>query len=249
MMIRFYGAKNMSRVTTNQVDQAPSKPVLLRKLVSASMVASALIMTGCASHQKDHFTVGSVPSDYRTKHPIVVAQDEMTEDLIVTSKMRNMSLRHRNLVVAFLGRYKKSGAKTVRVILPAGSHNEAAARAVGRDVITLMKEERLSANQIAVSRYHAANHGDSATIRLSFQSIVASVHSECGQWTDDLVHTPENRNYENFGCATQNNLAEMIANPQDLIGPRGQSEIDAERRGTVIQDWRENGTAALPSLL
>lgn len=223
--------------------------MLFRNLATVSLIASALAITGCASYQKDHFTVGSVPSDYRTKHPIVVAQDEMTEDLIVTSKMRNMSLRHRNQVVAFIGRFKKSGAKTIRIILPAGSHNEAAARQVGHDVIALMKEERMSANQISVSRYHAANHGDAATVRLSFQSTVASVHSECGQWTEDLVRTPENKNYQNFGCATQNNLAEMIANPQDLIGPRGQSEIDAERRGTVIETWRSEGTAALPSLL
>ncbi len=239
----------MSRVTTNVVGKTPGKPMLFRKLASATMIASALAVTGCASYQKDHFTVGSVPSDYRTKHPIVVQQDEMTEDLIVTSKMRNMSLRHRNQVIAFIARFRNSGAKNIRIILPAGSHNEAAARKVGHDVVALMKEERMSANQIAVSRYHAANHGDSATIRLSFQSTVAKVHSECGQWTEDLVHTPENKNYENFGCATQNNLAEMIANPQDLIGPRGQSEIDAERRGTVIETWRAEGTAPLPSLL
>lgn len=239
----------MSRVKTNQSETLLRKPAFLRNCISATLMAGALAMTGCASYQKDHFTVGSVPSDYRTKHPIVVSQSEMTEDLIVTSQMKNMSLRHRDQVIAFLARFKKSGAKSVRVILPAGSHNEAAARRVGKDVVQLLKEERVTAGRIAVSRYHAANHGDAATIRLAFESTVAKVHSECGQWTEDLVYTPENRNYQNFGCATQNNLAEMIANPQDLIGPRGESEIDAERRGTVIDDWRTNGTENLPSLL
>ena len=213
------------------------------------MRATVFLMTGCASYQKDHFTVGSTATDYRTKHPIVVSQDETKEDLIVTSGMKGMSLRHHNQVLAFLGHFKTSGAKTIRVILPAGSHNESAARNVGKDVISLMKDERISADQISVSRYHASNHGDAATVRISYTSTVANVDSKCGEWREDMNHNPENVNYGNFGCATQNNLAEMIANPQDLVGPRGQSEIDAERRGTVIEDWRTNGTPNLPSLL
>ncbi len=213
------------------------------------LLLAALMMTGCASYQKDHFTVGTVPSDYRTKHPIVVSQSETAEDLIVTRDMKGMSLRQRNVALAFVGRFKRSGARTIRILLPAGSHNEAAARRVGTDLVAFMKEERLGRDQIKVSRYHAANHGDAATIRISYTSVDAKVHSKCGQWNEDLVNNKENRNYGNFGCATQNNLAEMIANPEDLVSPRGESEIDAERRDNVINDWRENGTTGLPSLL
>ena len=36
-----------------------------------------------------------------------------------------------------------------------------------------------------------------------------------------------NRNYGNFGCATQQNLAAMVDNPLDLLYPR---EHDAGRR-------------------
>jgi pilus assembly protein CpaD len=217
--------------------------------MKTSAIVVALLITGCASHERDHFKVGSTSGDYRSKHPIVVAQAETSEDLIVTRDMKGMSLRQRNVTVAFIGRFKRAGAKTINVILPSGSHNEAAARRVGHDMVALMKDERIGPNQIKVSRYHAANHGDSATIRLSFTSVDAKVHSKCGEWKEDLVHTPENKNYGNFGCATQNNLAEMIANPEDLISPRGESEIDAERRDNVITDWRENGTPALQSLL
>ena len=230
----------MSRVT--KIMKTP----LSRKV---PVILTALIISGCASHSKDHFTVGSVPADYRTEHPIVVAQNEDSADMIVTRDMKGMSLRQRGVALALIGRYKRSGAKVLRVILPAGSHNEAAARRVGTDLVTLMKEERIPASHIKVSRYHASNHGDSATVRLSFVAVDAKVHSKCGQWQENLTDTSENRNYGNFGCATQNNLAEMIANPEDLVSPRGESEIDAERRDSVITDWRENGTPDLPSLL
>lgn len=239
----------MSRVTKKLELPVTSKPSKVRVSAVTSAIALSLMLGGCASYQKDHFTVGSVPQDYRTKHPIVVTQSQISEDLIVTSNMKGMSFRQENVVNEFLGRFRRSGAKVIRIMLPAGSHNEAAARRVGHDIVKFMKDERIDRHQIAVSRYHASNHGDAATIRLAFDSVDAAVTSECGQWTDDLTDTTENLNYNNYGCATQNNLAEMIANPEDLLNPRGQSEIDAERRDNVINDWRGSGTGSLPSLI
>lgn len=239
----------MSRVERKVEPSMKRDHRIKRSLGLAPALALALMVGGCASYNKDHFTVGSVPSDYRTKHPIVVSQSQVTADMIVTSNMRGMSFRQENVVNDFLGRFRRSGAKTIHIILPAGSHNEAAARRVGSDIVNHMKKERLNASRIKVSRYHAANHGDAATLRMSFDAVDAEVASECGQWTDDLRDTHDNNNYNNFGCATQNNLAEMVANPEDLISPRGQSEIDAERRDNVINDWRSDGTRNLPSLL
>lgn len=228
----------MSRVLENM------KPMRtkMNPSLKLSVILAGVLMTGCASYQKDHFTVGSTPKDYRTEHPIVVSQSEVKEDIIVASSMNKMSFRQENTATSFVGRFKRSGAKKLRVILPAGSHNEHAARKVAHDMITHMKELGISANEIEVSRYHASNHGDSATMRLSFDAITADIASKCGKWDEDLGQTSENQNYSNFGCSTQNNLAKMIANPADLLGPRGESEIDAGRRDNVISDWRENGS-------
>lgn len=214
-----------------------------------SVVFAGIFLTGCASFQKDHFVVGSTPQDYRTNHPIVVSESEVTKDLLVLKSMNRMSSRHSNIATSFYGKFRRSGAKHIRVIIPAGSSNEHAARHVSRDIIAHMKELGLKRSEVQLSRYHAPKHGDAATIRLSYDSINAAVASKCGEWSEDLGDTSENRNYGNFGCATQNNLAEMIANPADLLGPRGESEIDAERRDNVIDDWRSNGTPSLPSLL
>ncbi len=245
MMDQFNGARKMSRVMKNM------KPITsnLQKSLKLSVICAGIVLTGCASYQKDHFTVGSTPKDYRTQHPIVVSQSEVSEDLIVARSLDGMSFRHENTATSFYSKFRKSGAKTLRVILPAGSHNEAAARRVGQDVIEHMKGLGLEAHQVSVSRYHASNHGDAATVRLSYDAITANVASKCGQWNEDLRETSENQNYENFGCSTQNNLAKMVVNPADLIGPRGESEIDAGRRDNVINDWRSNGTSGLPSLL
>ena len=36
-----------------------------------------------------------------------------------------------------------------------------------------------------------------------------------------------------MGCANQHNLAAMIANPADLLGPRSETDRSGERRDTV----------------
>jgi len=176
--------------------------------IKFSAIMIALAVSGCASYQKDHFTVGSVPSDYRTKHPIVVSQSEVTSDILVNPGIRRMSQVTQNKVTEFILRYKRAGASEFRIIIPSGSHNERAARAVSGDIVNYARSQGVSSSEISVERYHASNHGDAATLRLSYDSTSAKVHGNCGQWTDDLVANRENVNYNNFGCATQNNLAE-----------------------------------------
>lgn len=61
---------------------------------------------------------------------------------------------------------------------------------------------------------------------------------ECGDWPKDLARNGQNNEYQNFGCAQQNNIAAMVANPQDLIKPRAQTPSDPMRRLKVIENYR-----------
>ena len=238
-----FGVGNSTAVGSSGIKMLTSRGL------KASLVVAGLLASGCASYERDHVIVGSVPSDYRTAHPIVVSESEVFEDIVVAHTMRGMSYRQENVVRDFTGRFRRSGARTMHILLPSASPNEAAAKRVAKDITQYMVGEGLDRGAIKYSSYHAADHGDSATIRLSFNAMTSEVASECGKWEEDLIDTRENLNYGNYGCATQNNLAKMIANPEDLLGPRGESEIDATRRDNVINDWRDSGSSRLPSLL
>ena len=54
--------------------------------------------------------------------------------------------------------------------------------------------------------------------------------SYCGKWPSNLAETSRNLNYEDFGCSQQKNLAAMVSNPADLLGPRTMTPASAERR-------------------
>ncbi len=218
-----------------------------RALVVALLAASGL-GAGCASYSRDHVIVGSIPDDYRTRHPIIVSQSEIQEDIVVSANARSLSFRDRGVAEEFAGRFRRSGASGMVILIPAGSRNEAGARRIAWEIVQVLQEKGVPQNRIHIQHYQAAGHGDAATLRLAYTDIEARVDSPCGAWQEDLAEMRENRNYANFGCATQKNLAAMVANPADLLAPRGTSEIDAERRTIVIDDWRENGAGSLPRL-
>ena len=50
---------------------APASVRPVRVLLPVLAVAAAALLSGCA--KRDAITVGSVPDDYRTNHPIVIA--------------------------------------------------------------------------------------------------------------------------------------------------------------------------------
>jgi pilus assembly protein CpaD len=66
----------------------------------------------------------------------------------------------------------------------------------------------------------------------------------CPVWEDPLVGAPEQTS-TNFGCATNQNLARMVADPNDLV--RGQSiegTTDSMAGTKAIKAWRDRQSSA-----
>ena len=84
-----------------------------------------------------------------------------------------------------------------------------------------------------------ADTGDD--VRLSY--IRYQAHAEaCGDWSVNLGSTSANQRSPNFRCATQHNLAAMVADPRDLVSPKPLDPNDAQRRLTVLEKYRKGET-------
>lgn len=81
-----------------------------------------------------------------------------------------------------------------------------------------------------------------APLKVGFTRFEAKV-PQCGSW-ENLTATRNNAAYDNFGCAITANMAAQVANPEDLLGPRGSTPADAGRRDTVIGKYRAGATSA-----
>jgi type IV pilus biogenesis protein CpaD/CtpE len=67
---------------------------------------------------------------------------------------------------------------------------------------------------------------------------------ECGRWPKDLTETSRNEQYENFGCAQQNNIAAMVADKDDLWRLRKMAPADQTRRSTLFDKYRQGAATA-----
>jgi pilus assembly protein CpaD len=54
----------------------------------------------------------------------------------------------------------------------------------------------------------------------------------------------ENKDYYNFGCANQRNMAAMVDNPSDLEQPRPETPSYQARRTTSFEKYRKGTTTA-----
>ncbi|ALN71957.1 CpaD family pilus assembly protein [Aureimonas sp. AU20] len=212
-----------------------------RRLALASAAPLLIgLLAGCANQ---HIEVGAIPDDYRTRHPITVREATEDLELFVASSDTRLTPADETRVESFATRFRASRATVIRLRVPSGGRNAAAARLVADNVAGVLRRHGVARQRILIAPYPAGGIADVPPLLLSFNAVVAEVEP-CGRWPEDLADTSENRNYHNFGCASQSNLAAQIADPRDLLGPRGMSEIDAERRSTVVEKYRRGERTA-----
>lgn len=209
---------------------------------AALVIGTAGLLGGCVDGPSHSVTVGAVPQDYRTRHPIIVSEQEKTLDLPVASGDRKLVQANVDIVRGFVHRYREVASGLVRIMVPHGSTNAGAASFIARNVRHVLVANGVPASRIIIAPYSAEGYDD-APLRLAYMATSAHT-TPCGRWPQDLSDDPENRGYENFGCASQSNLAAQVANPGDLLAPRGMTPIDSERRTTIYDNYVTNGNGS-----
>ncbi len=171
----------------------------------------------------------------------MIAEKNQKIDLPVGAGDRGMTGSQRDTLLGFLDGYDRSAAPALTIAIPIGSANEVAATP-RRDAISpgWRSPAASSGTGSSMTSYQSVSAEASAPVRVSYISVRAQT-DKCGRWPEDCCETSENKHYADFGCSYQNNLAAQIANPADLLGPRKSTDIDAENRGAVIDDYRGRG--------
>ncbi len=218
-------------------DESRPLKLLRRRTLTLGAAAAVVLLAGCTMNGHDSVTVGAIPDDYRTSHPIVIAEKEQVIDLPVGASERGMTRTQRVALGGFLSDYDRSASPVLSILVPTGSYNEVAASAAGSDFAHYARKYGVPSDRIVVASYQAESVEASAPVRVMYTAMKAQTN-KCGRWTANIGDTDENKHYTDYGCSSQNNLAAQIANPADLLGPRKMSEIDAEKRSGVIDQYR-----------
>ena len=221
--------------------ETSSSSSLGRAGLVAMVALTAGLLQGCA---RDPLTTNAIPDDYRTRHPITLSEAEHSLDIPVSAGDSRLTTAISYNIRGFAQNYASMSTGVINIQMPSGSANSASAARMAKQIRTTLSGAGVAPGKIMETRYAASPNGDSAPIRLSYVAITAMT-GQCGQWPEDLSdNTFANKNWYNFGCASQSNLAAQVANPMDLVGPRGMSPIDAERRAVVIDTYRNGKNTA-----
>jgi pilus assembly protein CpaD len=206
-------------------------------LLHVIAAAAFVVLTGCATDQQGDITA-SLPDDYRVKHPITIDEKLYTMDIPVGRDTARLNSGTRGNILGFAQRFNSSGSALMAIVAPVGSPNEVVASSMSHQVYDVLVASGIKPGALDFRTYRAGPKETIAPIRLAYSRIAADV-ADCGEWPGYLDKDSHNRNYENFGCATQSNLAAMVDNPLDLLYPRGTTPPDAARRAKVLEGYQK----------
>jgi pilus assembly protein CpaD len=220
----------------------------VRPLRAVGLLVGAAVALCACTHEREIVTA-TVPDDYRLRHPIAVEEANHSIVIFVGQARGGLSASQRADVVGLARAWRREGTGAVVADVPVGTANARAAEATFRDIRGLLAAGGVPSHGIRLHNYRPEDPAILPTIRLSYPKMTA-VAGPCGLWPEDLgpsIDNPaysQNKSYENFGCATQRNLAAMIDNPADLEQPRSESPAYTARRTAAFAKYRRGESTA-----
>lgn len=182
------------------------------------------------------------PNDYTKRHPISLKNSLEHMDIFAING--RIDQRQYLDVISFGKDYVENGSGIISAAIPSNSGGQAPQQAM-MSLQQALAEGGVT-QQLELTQYDANPKAGVSPIRLSFVKIKAKVESECGQWPSDLaggkdLESWHNRPYHNLGCSQQSMIAAQVANPRDLVRPRGEGPVDVAQRVKSIQALRAGG--------
>lgn len=197
--------------------------------------AIACILTGGSCAVSNDAT--SIGSDGAENHPIAVEPSFREIKLQYAGGEGGLDVDEAIKFDAFLDDYRAHGNGSLGISVPNGPPS--------RTAITWFAERAAATgiprDKILVST-HDARDGD---FRVDVSYIAYTARApECRDWSENLAFSADNLTPKNFGCSIQRNIAAMVADPRDLLGPRRFDPADANRAATVIGKYQQGQPTA-----
>jgi pilus assembly protein CpaD len=195
-------------------------------LLRAAALASILVAGSCSVTNDG----AMVSEDGAHNHPIAVEPSYRDLKVQFAGAAEGMNADDTTKFDAFLADYRVHGNGSLGISVPNGASSRAAITFFGERAAAT----GISRDKILVSTHDGAN-GD---MRVDVSYIAYTARTDtCGDWSENEAFTLDNRTPKNFGCAVQQNIAAMVADPRDLLGPGAMGPVDSNRRALVMQQY------------
>jgi pilus assembly protein CpaD len=212
--------------------------------LAAALVGLGLSLGGCMHDAPMSSLNEGVPGDYRLRHPIAVEEANNSIVVFVGQGRGGLSAQQRADVMGLAQTWMQEGTGAISADIPVDTPNARAAADSFREIQAMLMAAGVPQRGLTVRKYHPQDPQHLAAIRLSYPRLHATA-GPCGLWPEDLGPSVkntsyfENKEYYNFGCANQRNLASMVENPSDLVQPRPETPAYTARRTAAFQKYRK----------
>lgn len=207
---------------------------MTKTIISGAMLlaGAGLVLSACQTGPQ---TIPAAPLS-ADRHQIRVEEATERFEFAPASHAVGLGPAERASLTRLMQAYAREGRGPLVVSYPRGSENEDAAVTAFDEMRDMAYNSGLPTHLVQGAPYDAAGRGR-APVSVSYTRLEAR-GPECGQVWGDITKSYANGPTPNFGCATKANLAAMIADPADLLGPRDMTPADTRRRAVVLEAYR-----------
>lgn len=199
-------------------------------LAIAVAIAATGTLTACRDDGEGP-VAGWSTVDPMVNHPIAVGVRPYELTLDLDKSDQGLSRQQADDARRFFRRYRLQGATALAIEMPEWARGSLAEE----QLVALLVNEAVPKRSI---RYvEPGTYGGGNDITMAFETGYVAHPPECGYWPDNLSESRDSTPYWNFGCAQSRNLAMMVANPNDLIGPRRTSARPSDRRDVIYKKF------------
>lgn len=208
---------------------------IIQKITVVS--ATALMASACSSA----FNGPEQALTVAEAHPIAVDSQVVTLTIDADETTTDLSTIDKARLRSFANAYLTNGHGPITVTAPSGYAPEDGHEAAA-DIRKALHDAGVPWESMSGATYRTGgDNGDQLIV--SYTHYVATA-SECGIWDDVLVRNYRNIRSANYGCATQSNIAAMLADPYDLVAPAAMSPRDAIASQRGIDAYRAGESTA-----
>lgn len=195
-------------------------------LIACLSIGLPFLLAGCS---QDVASVDDIPVANLPEERFPIAVREMPVKLTLEAGRGPISAEESANLVRYAQDARRSSTSPIYVSYPARSTT---ARAATQEAVHILKRAGVDRNAIRVSSYD----GSSDVVSLRYTRKVA-ITEPCGNWSRNIANDGRNEPYPNFGCTAQNNLAAMVANPEDFQQPRKMTDAPASGQMSAMKTY------------
>lgn len=197
----------------------------------------ALMSAACSSvfnNEEHSLTVAEA-------HPISVDSQVVTLTIGADATTSDISNVDKARLRAFADAYLTNGHGPLTITAPSGA-GDADGHEAAADIRQALNDAGVPWERLSGATYRTGGDAGDQLI-VSYTHYVATP-SECGIWTGITKTNYRNLKSPNFGCATQNNIAAMLADPHDLIAPAAIAPRDATASARALDAYRTGSSTS-----